>query len=558
METDIMREENSVVLVISNRQLKWFTIGGTISSIIVAVLGLLSYLPGLRFLGSVKEDYIPMAPSTAISFILLASIILILPSIRSQALGTKLAFIIAFLVALFGFLEVLGYFLGLDLNFEDRFIPSDETLGSIPVGRMSPSTGLVFFIAGLAVIGLILMTSKNWLTTQIRSRCGMMGVLTTFIALIFVLAYIYGTPLMYDQGSTVPMAITTALGFFFLGISITSSSNKNTFPLRLLKKSDTPAQLLITFLPISIMAVILGSFVTLIAPQLSSVNNAFIAAILVVLITIITSMAVNWVSLRVGESIDRAEEELNQTLRNLDQKVNERTKELRIINQELSEFTFSVTHDLRAPLRAMQGFSSALIEDYQGVLDKTGRELADRIKKSAEKMDNMIQDLLIHSKISQKDAKLTNINLEKYINNANEVNKDIITQKNIVIDTNLPIKYVRGSKMIVEQVINNLISNAINFTDKNRSPRIKICSQLREDMVRLSIEDNGIGIEEQYFEKIFEVFERLHGEKNYPGTGIGLAIVKRGIEKMGGKFGVESKIGEFSRFWIELPQGENI
>ncbi len=244
------------------------------------------------------------------------------------------------------------------------------------------------------------------------------------------------------------------------------------------------------------------------------------------------------------------EEELMVTLRDLDQKVNERTLELQNTNKELSGFTYSVTHDLRAPLRAMQGFTTILADDYIESLDEEGIDVINRIREAAEKMDSMIEDLLIHSRLSQKDIKLTNINLEKYFLNAIEINQVIISKKKIKIDLDITHEVI-ASETIIAQIINNLFSNAIKFTGPG-SPHIKIWSKKIEDTVRLYIEDNGIGIREEYFGKIFNVFERLHTTE-YHGTGIGLAIVKRGIEKMGGNVGVESVVGEFTRFWIDFP-----
>ena len=232
------------------------------------------------------------------------------------------------------------------------------------------------------------------------------------------------------------------------------------------------------------------------------------------------------------------------------------TRELELKNQELSEFTFSVTHDLRAPLRSMQGFSEALLEDYQDGFDDVGTDMIQRINQSAVKMDIMIQDLLLHSQIIKRDYQVYKLKIENYINQAIVSNEEIIIEKNIDIDVDLPVRHIWASKIILELILMNLIGNAIKFLDNKKLPKIRIWSETRENMVRLTIRDNGIGIEEQYFGKIFQVFERLHSEEEIPGTGIGLSIVKSGVEKMNGRYGVESELGEFTQFWIELPIGE--
>ena len=139
------------------------------------------------------------------------------------------------------------------------------------------------------------------------------------------------------------------------------------------------------------------------------------------------------------------------------------TRELELKNQELSEFTYSVTHDLRAPLRSMQGFSEALLEDYQDVFDDVGTDMIQRINQSAVKMDKMIQDLLLHSKIIQRDHQVHKLYIENYINQAIVLNEEIIKEKNIYIDVDLPVRHIWASKIILEQILMNLIGNAIKF-----------------------------------------------------------------------------------------------
>ena len=227
--------------------------------------------------------------------------------------------------------------------------------------------------------------------------------------------------------------------------------------------------------------------------------------------------------------------------------------ELARSNTELEEFVYGVAHDLRAPLRSMQGFSEALLEDYGERMDDKYRDYAGRIKASSKRMDNMINDLLSYSSITRAYVEIESIDIEQIFTDTISQYDEKIRKKDAKIEIKKPLHNVMGNKEILMRIIENLISNALKFTKEGVKPHIVIRSEVKKGMVRVWVEDNGIGIEPEYMEKIFRVFERLNSEKEYPGTGIGLAVVKKGVERIGGKAGVEPGLGGGSRFWIELP-----
>jgi PAS domain S-box-containing protein len=247
-----------------------------------------------------------------------------------------------------------------------------------------------------------------------------------------------------------------------------------------------------------------------------------------------------------------AEEELCKYRDQLEELVDQRTKQLQEINAELEAFVYSVSHDLQAPLRSMQGFAQLLLKDYGSKFDGEGRDYTKRIIESSKYMNNMIKNLLAYSRMSREEIKLMPVSLEKIIQEMIDQFEPKIEKVHAEIKIKPPLPSVKANRTILIEVLSNLILNAITFVPQDSKPIVKIWSDVQNDKVRIYIEDNGIGIAPQYQDKIFRIFERLHGIEQYPGTGIGLAIVKKGIERMGGSVGVESELGKGSKFWIEL------
>ncbi|MDX1953150.1 MAG: PAS domain S-box protein [Verrucomicrobiota bacterium] len=243
---------------------------------------------------------------------------------------------------------------------------------------------------------------------------------------------------------------------------------------------------------------------------------------------------------------------LQKTKEELEDRVQERTASLRETTEQLETFCYSVAHDLRSPLRTQQSFAQALLDSHDKQLDAEGREYATRILRSAQRLDRLVNDLLTYSRLSRTELKFENVPLEKVVADVMRFLADEIQRSagEITIGT---LHSVVAFEPTLNLIITNLITNALKFVKPGESPKIHICSEKRDNKVRLWIEDNGIGIRPEGLNKIFGVFQRLHPVNKYPGTGIGLAIVQKGAERMGGKAGVESESGKGSRFWVELP-----
>lgn len=251
------------------------------------------------------------------------------------------------------------------------------------------------------------------------------------------------------------------------------------------------------------------------------------------------------------EALKQAQNELRGYADELERRVADRTARLQETNAEMESFSYTVSHDLRAPLRAMQGFSQALLEDYSGHLDETGRDYLQRIHRASDRMDLLIHDLLQYSRVSRANMELEPVDIRQEIMAL--VHEIPENTANIILDWTASGPYVLAHSATLYQVLSNLLENAVKFVAPGVKPEVHFRVETTPQDVRLWVEDNGIGIDPIHFDRIFRVFERLHGTNSYPGTGIGLAIVKKGVERMGGSAGVESNAGQGSRFWIQLP-----
>lgn len=243
-------------------------------------------------------------------------------------------------------------------------------------------------------------------------------------------------------------------------------------------------------------------------------------------------------------------------IKDLNTQLNRRVQQLTETNKELEAFCYSISHDLRAPLRAMRGFSQALLADHKEKLDPEGLHYIDRIAHSAKYMDAMLHDLLDYSRLTLCELPVLSIDLEHELSEVLRTLENDIQSRKAAVEVKLAACKAMAHPATLRQVFWNLVTNGLKFVAPDRAPRLVITSESQEKYVRISVADNGIGIPQEHCTRIFNLFERLHRDPAYPGTGVGLAMVRRAIERMGGRVGVESVPNEGSRFWVDLPSHE--
>ncbi|GAB3926089.1 hypothetical protein GCM10028804_29160 [Larkinella terrae] len=280
---------------------------------------------------------------------------------------------------------------------------------------------------------------------------------------------------------------------------------------------------------------------------------------------------------RAKDALQRSEERYRNLSAQLDEQVRQRTHELEISirdlkrsNDNLQQFAYVASHDLQEPLRKIQSFSSILEQQFSPVLGEAGSDLLQRMASAGYRMSGLIRDLLTYSRISTRQEVFSPVSLDTIVTKVLNTLDWVIGERNAQVEVpSLP--QVNGDETQLGQLFQNLISNAIKFTPKEKIPQIKIncterlISELPSNLhptsnanrfYQISIQDQGVGFDAKYLDRIFQVFQRLHGRSNYPGTGIGLAICQRVVENHGGAITAKSQPGQGAMFYVYLPINE--
>lgn len=245
----------------------------------------------------------------------------------------------------------------------------------------------------------------------------------------------------------------------------------------------------------------------------------------------------------------RAEEALHQLNAELEQRVAARTAALEAKNKELETFTYSVSHDLKAPLRGIDGYSRLLIQDYADRLDDEGKFFVNTIRTATEMMSQLIDDLLAYSRLERRAFAATSVNVRPLLQALIAERVEEVHARGVTLKVDIPDATVTAEPEGLAQALRNLLDNALKFTGKIPDPHIEIGGQEKEKTYMLWVRDNGIGFDMRYHDRIFEIFQRLHPAEDYPGTGIGMAIVQKTMQRIGGRVWAESAPGKGATFF---------
>jgi light-regulated signal transduction histidine kinase (bacteriophytochrome) len=237
----------------------------------------------------------------------------------------------------------------------------------------------------------------------------------------------------------------------------------------------------------------------------------------------------------------------------LEERVIERTEKLETVNKELEAFAYSISHDLRAPLRVINGYTNILVEDYGMSLDANGKHVCAVLQDKTHHMNELIDDILSFSRFSLAEIRMSQINMEDLIHSIFQELTSSKDRERIEFQVaSLPQAF--GDRALIRQVWTNLLSNAIKFSAIRERAIIQVTGIQTSGEIIYAVNDNGAGFDMHYIDKLFGVFQRLHSEREFPGTGVGLAIVQRIILRHGGRVWAEGQSGQGASFYFSLPQ----
>ena len=255
-----------------------------------------------------------------------------------------------------------------------------------------------------------------------------------------------------------------------------------------------------------------------------------------------------------GQDITERKQAEEEIIR-LNEVLQERAAELEASNRELESFSYSVSHDLREPLRTIDGFSRILQKDYADKLDAEGLRLIDIVRGGTQKMAQLISDLLAFSRIGRKGMELSEIDMGELVETVSIELRSAVPERKLRFNIKkLPI--AQGDAAMIRQVVINLMSNAVKFTREKRLAVIEVGNMVQDGENIYYVKDNGVGFDPQYKDKLFRIFQRLHSEEEFEGTGVGLAIVQRIVHRHGGRIWAEGKVGHGATFYFTLPGKE--
>jgi len=514
-----------------------------VSSVVMLIgsLVLLGWLFHVQILKSAAPNFIAMNPLTAILFILCGAA-LIRASEKGRKLPDKVVLACAVVILLGGAMKIAECVLHFELNFDQLFF-RNEVISPGPFGpsEIAMNTAISFICCGMALLFLDVETRRGFRPAQVAI------VMVGLIALLALIGYAYRVLPLYTFGSRLPMALNSAIGFELFAVAALAVRPRRGL-MMVITSDTTGGSMARRLLPAAILIpLILGAL------RFSSEKHGFFeiesGISLFAFANIVLFTAVIWWNAKL---LFRAEQERLKAM----EKLKRTSLDLERSNTELQQFAYVASHDLTEPLRMITSYLELLSSRAKGKLGGEEQEFIGYAVDGARRMQTLIQDLLAYARVDTRGRPLEPVDCERVLETAMANLKLAIEESHAVVQhERLPI--VEGDVVQLTQVFQNLIGNAIKFRG-SAPPRINIGAQRNNGEWLFQVKDNGIGIDPKNFSRIFVLFQRLHTRQEYPGTGMGLAICKKIIERHGGKIWAESKPGEGTTFFFTIPAKNEI
>jgi len=529
----------------------------------LSVFSLFAILLKINIIDNINSGHILMSNASALCFLIINTALFVYILQPQSLLARNFSKAFTFVVLIFVTIILMEYLTSMQSDIEHIMLGIPVESGPVPLKHMSYISAVNFFLASISLLLMITWPAEKSMRRSVSS-----GIATFIFSVgtVSMLGYLYKTPFLYG-GKIKPIAFPSSVAFILLGIALITSAGPDLWPIRLLIGSSVRARLMRTFLPITVIVILLHDMLDLfITAEMS--NPTFIMSVLAILSIITVGIIVSRLAQSIGGEIDRAtierkkaEDErekviielrdtlgkLNKAKEELEQKANELARS----NAELERFAFAAAHDLKEPVIVIESFIRRLQRLYGEKLDDKGNELLIYAIDGTTRMQELISDLLAYARIGSKESDLKPVDSEDIIKHAIS-NLQISIEKSGAVITHDIQPTVTADQIQLVQLFQNLIGNAIKFC-ADSSPHIHISAEQKENEWLFSVSDNGIGIAPEDANRIFEIFQRLHSTSKYPGTGIGLAICKKIAERHGGRIWVEGEMGKGSTFYFTIP-----
>ncbi|HEU0075861.1 MAG TPA: ATP-binding protein [Dehalococcoidia bacterium] len=505
-----------------------------------------------------------MKVNTALGFLLCGFALLAASGSEAGDRSYRIGQVCAVMVALLGALTLIEYTLRLNLGIDQLLIADDPNPAKTSdPGRMSPSTAVAFVFVAIAFLTLDQRLRGVWLAQYFAA-------ISLGLAFVSILGYIYGVDGLTGITSTTGMALHTGAAFILVsgGALLARPENGIVAPLISYRSGGRQARRL---LPLLIAFTVALSVLRVVAERQGLIDTAFGTSLMVVSSSLFFTLAI-WISARrlnqSDEAQERVEAQLRESNETLESRVAVRTamlnetnaklqkliESLERSNSELEQFAYVASHDLQEPLRMVGSYTQLIARRYKGRLDSDADEFIEFAVDGARRMQALINDLLQFSRVGTQGSELRPVPLQDALDKALQNLNVAIEESNAeILHGVLPT--VLGDQVQLVQLLQNLIGNAIKFCG-DRPPEIQMTAERDGDIWRLAVSDKGIGIAPEHQERIFVIFQRLHDRSLYQGTGIGLALCRRIVERHGGQLTVESEPGQGACFNFTLTAVE--
>lgn len=508
----------------------------------LGLCGLVGWACGNLYLTSIQPDLVPINPLTAICMILSGVAMLTLfcaSSFASPARARRMVRLLAVFILAMGFIRLMGFYTPWEIPL-DRILFRDK-LADVPFGpnHMAPNTACAFMLLGGALFTVARGDAIG------RSLSQGLGILLAAYAFFCLLGYLFHFVSLYRVNTHIPMAVPTILGFLSASVAALCLDPRSG-PMALLFSESTGGFMVRRLLPVVIFVPTLAAWLRLQFRPDAYLNLIAGITQLTLANVSIASAAVYFASKGLDGS-DRKRRRAEEEVLRLNASLRDRTAQLETANQGLEAFSASVSHDLRAPLRHVNGYVEMLSRGLEGKLEGKSAHYLEVIVAAVKRMDALIDDLLRFAKVERSELRMASVDMDKLVRETIErLQPDTADRKVEWRVEKLP--ETEADHALVAQVLANLISNALKYSRKRADAKVEIGFVGGAYFVR----DNGVGFDMARAANLFGVFQRLHKDSEYEGTGIGLANVRSIVQKHGGKVWAESEPGRGATFYFSL------